>query len=148
PTKPPARADNGQCAMCHTGIEEMHPWAPVTCVMCHGGSADATTKDAAHVAKTLRVPGDERVLGPSFDLEYGRFVDPGSLRAAPYSCGPCHARAVRDATHSLHATTSGHLGDGLYENGVVSEKSPRLSVFAVLDDPPTDVPRPKEALSG
>jgi len=143
-----ARADNGACVACHVGIEEMHPWAPVSCVACHGGNADATTKEAAHVAKTLRAPGDERVLGPQFDVEHGRFVDPGSLRAAALSCGPCHAKAVHDATHSLHATTAGHLGDGLYENGVVAEKSPRFSVFDVRDDPPTDVPRPKEALAG
>jgi hypothetical protein len=144
----PAPASNGACVTCHVGIEEMHPWAPVTCVTCHGGNADATSKDAAHVPRGQRAPGDERVLGPSFDLEYGRFVDPGSLRAAPTSCGPCHARAVADVTHSLHATTAGHLGDGLYENGVVSEKSPRLAVFDVRDDPPPGVKRPKEALAG
>jgi hypothetical protein len=144
----PHAAQNGACVACHVGIEEMHPWAPVACVTCHGGNADATTKDTAHVVRGQRAPGDERVLGPSFDPEYGRFVDPGSLRAAATSCGPCHGKAVRDVTHSLHATTTGHLGDGLYENGVVADRGPRLSVFDVRDDPPTDVPRPKEALAG
>ena len=36
-----ASGASGACATCHTGIEEMHPWAPVTCVQCHGGDAAA-----------------------------------------------------------------------------------------------------------
>jgi hypothetical protein len=142
-----APSANGSCAACHTGIEDIHPWAPVTCVMCHGGNADAATKETAHVPPGRHAPGDERVLGVGFEPEATRFLDPGNLRAAPQSCGPCHAKAVYDATHSLHATTSGHLGDGLYENGVVAERHPRVSIFDVKDEQPEGTPRPKEALS-
>jgi hypothetical protein len=141
-----APASSGSCANCHAGIEEMHPWAPVTCVQCHGGNADAATKETAHVTQGRRAPGDERVLQPGFEPEASRFLDPGSLRAAAQSCGPCHERAVYDVTHSLHATTSGHLGDGLYENGVVPERHPRVSIFDVKDQLPPATPRPKEAL--
>jgi hypothetical protein len=139
-------ARNGSCVSCHVNLEEMHPWAPVTCVQCHGGNADATAKAEAHVARKSRSPGDERVLPLAVDPESTRFADPGDLRVAATSCGPCHERAVHDATHSLHATTSGHLGDGLYENGVVSERHPRVAVFDVKDDLPPATPRPKEAL--
>jgi hypothetical protein len=143
--KKPA-ANNGSCATCHAGIEEMHPWSAVTCVMCHGGDAAAATKEAAHVARKARPPGDERVLGQGLDLEYARFADPGDLRVAAQTCGPCHPRSVYDVTHSLHATTTGHLADGLYENGVVSERHARVGVFDARDELPADAPRPKEAL--
>ena len=139
-------AVNGGCATCHTGIEEMHPWAPVTCVMCHGGNAAATTKDTAHVARGRHAPGDERVMGIGFEPEATRFLDPGNLRVAAQSCGPCHGKAVYDVTHSLHATTSGHLGDGLYENGVVTDRHPRVSIFDVRDELPAGTPRPREAV--
>ncbi len=139
-------ASNGSCVVCHGGIEDMHPFAPVTCVQCHGGDASRTVKEDAHVRSRTRPPGDERVLGQSFDPEYLRFLDPGDLRAAPASCGPCHQRAVYDVTHSLHATTSGHLADGLYENGVVAERHPPVAVFDVRDELPADVARPPTAV--
>lgn len=138
---------DGSCAVCHAGIEEMHPWSRVTCVQCHGGDATAATKEAAHVAPGRHAPGDERVLGVSFELEATRFRDPGNLRVAAQSCGPCHAKAIHDVTHSLHGTTSGHLGDGLYENGVVAERHPRVGIFDVKDDLPPGTPRPKEAVA-
>lgn len=144
---PVAAADpNGSCVTCHTGIEEMHPFSPVSCVQCHGGDATATEKEKSHVKQRTRPPGDERVLGQSFDPDYLRFQDPGNLRVAAQSCGPCHGKAVYDTEHSLHATTAGHLGDGLYENGVVEDRHPNVSVFAVKDTQPDDVPRPKAAV--
>src|SRR4051812_33486049 len=65
----PSAPVNGACVVCHTGIEEMHPWAPVSCVQCHGGNADAATKETAHIVRQQRAAGDERVLGPQFELE-------------------------------------------------------------------------------
>lgn len=149
-TAPPAAvADSGGggCLSCHEGIEDMHPWAAVTCVQCHGGDARATRKEDAHVAPRGRPPGDERVMGQQWDLEATRFADPGNLRVAAQSCGPCHARAVDDTLRSLHATTAGHLGDGLYENGVVADRHPPVSVFNVRDLLPDDAQRPAGAVS-
>ncbi len=131
----PATA-GGACLSCHKGIEDIHPWSTVSCVQCHGGNDEATTKETAHVKVTVRPAGDERVAGQSIDLDSIRFLDPGNLRAAHVSCGPCHTKAVSDTTHSLHATTSGHLGDGLYESGVVAEKHPPMSIFGVRDERP------------
>lgn len=135
------------CLSCHRGIEEMHPWAPVTCVQCHGGDARAAKKEDAHVLPRSRAAGDERVLGQQWDPEWTRFADPGNLRVAAQSCGPCHSKAVDDTLRSLHATTAGHLGDGLYENGVVAERHPSVSVFPVRDLLPEDAARPPGAVA-
>lgn len=134
------------CVACHQGIEDMHPWATVTCVQCHGGDGAAAAKDAAHVAARQRPPGDERVLGAQWDLERTRFLDPGNLRVAHLTCGPCHSKACADTLRSLHATTSGHLADGLYENGVTSEKHAPVAVFSVRDALPDDAQRPPGAV--
>ena len=142
-----APVDNGSCGLCHGGLEEMHPFAPVTCVQCHGGDASASVLEHAHVQSRARLPGDERVLGQTFDPEYLRFLDPGNLRVAGASCGPCHERAVYDVQHSLHASTAGHLGDGLYENGVVAERHPPVSIFNVRDELPESVVRPEGAVA-
>ncbi len=142
----PRAPGNGTCGTCHEGLEDMHPSSPVTCVQCHGGDATQGDMTKAHVTPRSRVPGDERTLGQSFDPEYLRFRDPGDLRAAPTSCGPCHQRAVYDVRHSLHASTAGHLGDGLYENGVVDRKGPAFSVFPVRDELPPDLERPEGAV--
>ena len=141
-----APTDNGTCGLCHEGIEDMHPFAPVTCVQCHGGDDTATEPETAHVQPRGRLPGDERVLGRGVDPAYLRFVDPGNLRVAEASCGPCHPKAVYDVHHSLHASTAGHLGDGLYENGVVDRRGPLFSVFPVKDERPDDVERPDTAV--
>lgn len=137
---------NGTCVICHDGIEEMHPFAPVTCVQCHGGDPTANELEDAHVPQRTSFPGDERVLGRNFDPDYLRFLDPGNLRIAAQSCGPCHPEAVYDVEHSLHASTAGHLGDGLYENGVVRERHPEVSVFSVSDDRSTEEERPPGAV--
>lgn len=144
--EPPPVSGNGTCALCHDGIEEMHPFAPVTCVQCHGGDPTANEKDDAHVQPSSALPGDERVLGRSFDPAYLRFLDPGNLRVAAESCGPCHPDAVHDVEHSLHASTAGHLGDGLYENGVVRDRHPRVSVFPVEDTRTAEEDRPPGAV--
>lgn len=146
---PPQKANpalGGQCMTCHAGTEEIHPWAPVRCVQCHGGDEQAAAKEKAHV-KGARLPGDERTLPQGHDPDYLRFLDPGNLRIAHLSCGPCHTKAVDDCGKSLHATTSGHLGDGLYENGVVGEKHPPVSIFSVQDGRPADAPRPEGAVA-
>ena len=143
-----AERDNGTCGICHGALEDMHPFAPVTCVQCHGGNPRTTVKEDAHVQPRSRLPGDERVLSETYDPDYLRFLDPGNLRVAARSCGPCHERAVYDVTHSLHATTAGHLGDGLYENGVVGDRHPPVAVFHVTDDLPAELQRPPGAVSG
>ncbi len=139
-------SENGTCGTCHEAIEDMHPFSPVTCVQCHGGDATAGDAEKAHVKPRGRLPTDERVLGRGVDPAYLRFLDPGNLRIVEKSCGPCHADAVHDVHHSLHASTAGHLGDGLYENGVVAKRHPLYSVFPVKDERDASVVRPDSAV--
>lgn len=126
-------AEPPKCLLCHAGIEEMHPKPPVGCVECHGGDARAEKKEEAHVPARFPPPGDERVLPPGFDPAVARFRNPMDLRIVKDTCGVCHPDEVDRVALSLHASTAGHLGDGLYENGVLREKHPRVAVFAVTD---------------
>ncbi|NJN14726.1 MAG: hypothetical protein HC813_03715, partial [Planctomycetes bacterium] len=50
------------------------------------------------------------------------------------TCGRCHAAECRNLELSLHGTTAGHLSDGLYENGVLRDRTTRYAIFAVKDD--------------
>jgi len=135
-TETPVRAAvlGGACLTCHEGIEDIHPEFALTCVDCHGGDDTATTKDKAHVQPTQPVPTDERVLPRTHDLAYLRFLNPSNLRVADVTCGECHEEAADHVLKSLHSTTTGHLGDGYYENGFSRSKAPTYSVFAIRDE--------------
>lgn len=122
------------CKSCHEGIEEMHPWPKLSCTQCHGGDGKATSKEKAHVLPSKNIPNDERVLPIDYDLKYLRFVNPTNLRVVEETCGGCHEKAVSDMKKSLHGTTAGHLSDGYYENGVVSKKTSRFSIFPIADE--------------
>ena len=122
-----------KCLSCHAGIEPMHPKPPVGCVECHGGDGSKETREEAHVVARFPLPNDERVVPPGFDPAVLRFRNPMDLRVVKDTCGTCHPDEVDRVPLSLHGTTAGHLGDGLYENGVVRERHPRVGVFAATD---------------
>jgi hypothetical protein len=127
------------CVVCHKGIEEIHPGEHLSCTVCHGGDANATTKEKAHVQPIDTVPNDERVLDATFDLRWQRFENPSNLRVSKEVCGDCHDAICKAVPRSLHGTTAGHLNDGLYENGVSSRKKAGFSIFAVEADPKAPV---------
>ncbi|MCI0586616.1 MAG: hypothetical protein L0323_07230 [Planctomycetes bacterium] len=122
------------CLRCHEGIEEAHPFHPLGCVDCHGGNAGADAKDRAHVLPSKPLPNDERVVPLDHDPAYRRFRNPTDLRIVGKTCGNCHASEVSTFAKSLHATTAGHLSDGLYENGVVADRRARFALFPVADE--------------
>jgi len=131
------------CLACHSGIEEMHPKKRLSCVECHGGRADRDTREGAHVVPRNPLPNDERIVPPNWDPDVLRFRNPMDLRVVKDTCGTCHPDETDRVLLSLHATTAGHLGDGLYENGVVKERHPRISIFQVSNprfDPKTAPP--------
>jgi hypothetical protein len=132
PGTPGARAEG--CLTCHAGIEDIHPGFPLSCVDCHGGDPKATDVERAHVRPSRPVPNDERVLPERHDLAYLRFVNPSNLRVVREVCGDCHGTIVDRVLKSLHATTSGHLGDGFYEHGLTESKRPHYGVFAAKDE--------------
>ncbi len=127
------------CLDCHAGIEEMHPWEPLTCTQCHGGDPAARTKDRAHVEPRIGWPKDERVMYEAFDPAASRFRNPSDLRVAKEACGGCHRRVVDQLPRSLHGTTAGHLNDGLYENGVNATREAVYGIFGVEADDPDEV---------
>jgi hypothetical protein len=129
--QPVVGPDDGSCRACHAGIEEMHPWQPIGCVLCHGGNGSRPGKDEAHVRPQIGWPPDERVVPEGFDPAFVRFRDPGDLRVVATTCGSCHPDEVDRLGRSLHGTTAGHLSDGLYENGLLEKRVSRYSVFAV-----------------
>jgi hypothetical protein len=122
------------CISCHQGLELMHPWDPLSCTDCHGGDGETREKERAHVRPTRPAPNDERTVPLKYDLAYRRFVNPTDLRVAGATCGRCHADDCSALLKSLHGTTAGHLSDGLYENGVLRNRSKRYAIFPVRDE--------------
>ncbi len=139
------------CLSCHIGIEPMHasPAVKLGCVDCHGGNSQAKlapggTKDAAdyqaikaqaHV--TPRLPerwtnanGQYSAANPERtytllnkeDPAFIRFINPGDLRVAQESCGPCHQTEVNAVNKSPMTTASIFWVAAAYANGIVSTK--------------------------
>ncbi len=121
-------ADSG-CILCHSGIEDMHPAARLSCTECHGGDGQARSKLEAHVPKSGTARDDERVAPQDEDLAWRRFQNPMDLRVAQVTCGGCHEDITKHVLTSLHASTAGHLSDGFVEFGLQAEKKSRYSVF-------------------
>jgi hypothetical protein len=147
---PSAAKDRG-CLSCHVGAADMHPTARgLACVDCHGGGtnpdalrpADAkegsreyeAAKELAHVAP--RDPGAWYQAGRSKSAnpertytkllrespEFVRFVNPGDLRVAATTCGPCHAEQVDAVRKSTMTTSAIFWAAAPYANGVLPTK--------------------------
>ena len=143
------------CVGCHRpltetgerhGIEDAHPWYPLTCTECHGGDASANTREAAHVPSGgidfLRNLGvDELDQVPE---DYIQFINPGDLRVAAKGCGSqnpanpgsgCHQAIVDTVPTSVMATFAGHYDLPRYLAGVHDrEESLSLGAVDVVDE--------------
>jgi len=143
------------CVGCHRpqsaegerhGIEDAHPWFPLSCVDCHGGDADATTRADAHVppawgdATFLRNLSVDELDGVS--SSYLRFVNPGDLRVASRGCGArnpanpgggCHQDHVDTVGKSVMATYAGHYTLPRFLAGSQS-RTPRFGAVDVVDE--------------
>lgn len=128
-----AAQDN--CLTCHFGIEEMHPWEPLSCTDCHGGDGTAETMEQAHVSPRRQPPNDERILPLDYDPAWLRFKNPSNLRVIDKTCGGCHETLNEHFGRSLHATTAGHLSDGMYECGILPSRGSQYSMFLTRADP-------------
>ncbi|HEX9668338.1 MAG TPA: hypothetical protein VGC93_02530 [Thermoanaerobaculia bacterium] len=147
-----AEAASRGCLTCHAGIEPIHPSAAVqlSCVDCHGGDAGAAApagaaagsaayeeaKTRAHVApldaagwrggdgrspSANPVRSYTRLLAES--PEFVRFVNPGDLRVAQETCGPCHQEQVNRVRKSAMTTSAVFWAAAAYANGVVGQKA-------------------------
>ncbi len=138
------RKSNG-CISCHTQTDQrtMHVSTSVRlgCTDCHGGNASiravggpaspqyAEAKRKAHVLpknpdlfRSSANPERSYAALLDEDVAYVRFVNPGDLRAAPVSCAPCHADAVRNVSKSPMTHGGMLYGAALYNNGMLPAK--------------------------
>ena len=128
-TKPLALTGE-QCLSCHDGVESIHPKGgvePDACVVCHGGDPKATEQDEAHVSvppdwgeiRGEGLPGAPhgyiKDMAPDqldrIEPAYLRFINPGDVRVAEESCGPCHSGHidyVGNVKNSVMTTNAGH----------------------------------------
>ncbi|MFQ5607182.1 MAG: hypothetical protein ACE5GA_04485, partial [Candidatus Zixiibacteriota bacterium] len=125
-----ARGSSG-CLNCHSGAEKMHRSEAVKlgCVDCHGGNAQAATMEEAHVRakypgrwKSSANPERTYTLLNEEYPEFIKFVNPGDLRIADETCGPCHAEEVLNVKKSMMTTTALLWGGAAYNNGIISTK--------------------------
>ncbi|MEC8650965.1 MAG: hypothetical protein VXY92_00260 [Planctomycetota bacterium] len=125
---------DGSCAKCHQGCSDPHPGGrQATCVHCHGG--DPTTDEVvdgrvlAHPQpkfpeEWLSSGNPERayMLTMAEDRDWVQFVNPGDLRVANKTCGPCHEAETLQVMKSLMNTSQHFWGTVTYANGIVSAK--------------------------
>jgi len=118
------------CISCHRplnpitqvreGIQDPHPYFPLSCTDCHGGNDQVNTFDEAHV---FPPSGPTFIKNLAYDKlnqvspDYVRFVNPGDLRVAEQSCGAaspansgsgCHQSMVESVPSSVMSTYAGH----------------------------------------
>ncbi len=101
-----SNAEASGCLACHKGIEPIRDHNsemmqeifirgqrlgdPAGCVVCHGGSPEATTEEDAHKGKAF-------------------YADPGSPWINKFTCGQCHTELVKAQWTSLMMTEAGKI---------------------------------------
>ncbi len=150
-TRERAAARDRGCRDCHGAIEPMHavPGVHLACTDCHGGdetvgaagaAPGSAEYDAAKRAAHVPPRHPERWYGdggrsPSANPErsytllleeseaFVRFVNPGDLRVAEGTCGPCHQAQVDAVRRSPMTTSSIFWAAAAYANGILPVKS-------------------------
>jgi hypothetical protein len=123
-------ASDGSCVECHTNCGDPHPGGrKATCVHCHGGDPSKSAKLDAHPKPnfpkewaTSGNPERPYMLTLEESKSWVQFVNPGDLRVANKTCGPCHADETLQVMKSLMATSQHFWGTVTYANGIVSTK--------------------------
>jgi hypothetical protein len=156
-----ADADSAGCVTCHTRTDEatMHPSGTVTlgCASCHGGDPSVKVTPAVawdsseYRAATRKAHPQPRVsdlwksaANPERayaawlqeSAEYIQFVNPGDLRVADKTCGPCHAAEVRNVRTSMMTTGAMLWQAALYNNGAAPYKNARYGESYGADGQP------------
>jgi len=120
-----AQNHNDGCLKCHQGIEDIREEGSQMleairalgkafgdshgCIVCHGGTPEATTKEEAHRGS----PAALAVVGPT---EF--YPDPGSLTIANRTCGMCHPTHHYRLERALMNTEAGKIQGNLHTWGV------------------------------
>ncbi|HZV34042.1 MAG TPA: hypothetical protein VFB72_05650 [Verrucomicrobiae bacterium] len=143
-----ARVKSVGCLECHGGIDEhtMHssPNVVLGCTDCHGGNpGKGLTQRKAHVTPRNPIfwessanPNDSSVLLNYESAEFIQFVNPGDLRVANKTCGPCHKESVDHVWNSMMNHGAMLWGAALYNNGCVPFKNYRYGQAYALDGAP------------
>lgn len=134
------------CLSCHEGIEQfvdgpMHDAIlalaedhkdPGGCVVCHGGTPQATTAKAAHsgAPKDLTEAGGPHTFYP----------DPGSIFIEDRACGQCHQGYARRLMKSLMNTEAGKIQGNLWSWGVIDTRRSIYGNYTLKDE---DGPEPE-----
>jgi hypothetical protein len=145
----------------------------LACVDCHGGKADVVVdqtngpgsifyddaKKNAHVqprypeawarngkASSANPEGSYSLLNKE-DPSFIRFINPGDLRVARYTCGACHQSEVDQVTMSPMTTTSVFWTAAAYNNGIVApavgaQKTPFLGESYSINGIPQQIQMP------
>ena len=145
------------CVGCHRplgpggerdGIEDAHPWFALSCIDCHGGDAEQSTRLAAHVLPEggpsfLRNLAVDRL--DTVSPAYLQFVNPGDLRVASRGCGSqnpanpgsgCHQDHVESVRLSVMSTYAGHYTLPRYLAGSQSREATHAAID--VSDPDFD----------
>ncbi|MBL91176.1 MAG: hypothetical protein CMH56_05095 [Myxococcales bacterium] len=158
------------CVYCHQYTPEAlaevaHPWAPLSCVDCHGGNRDAFTQEEAHIAKPQAVTSTYRHLATeelnNLNMDYLRFANPGDLRVAEISCGSknpqsivgvtgCHQGIVETTQRSVMSTFTGHYNIPRFLAGLQGREAAvgAVSLESQTDDQPMGTVMSIEPLLG
>jgi hypothetical protein len=156
-----ARAQSAGCITCHTKTDEasMHPSGTVTlgCATCHGGNpaiaaAPGASASSPQYADAKRKAHPQPAVPELWTSaanpvraytawlreseEYIRFVNPGDLRVADKTCGPCHAAEVRNVRTSMMTTGPMLWQAALYNNGAAPYKNARYGESYAPDGTP------------
>lgn len=128
---------------CHGDAEDPHQsdLAPLACIDCHGGTPIApenhvrpdgrgcpSAPPSHHPDSWPTSANPERTYTLLNDEYYDwiKFVNPGDLRVASETCGPCHWSEVLRVSKSLMTTAAHFWGVAAYANGIVSSKYTRF----------------------
>ncbi len=140
-----AQASGKGCLSCHEGIEKFTDGPmieqieamgadfndPGGCVVCHGGTPDATSAEAAHqgTPAELAANGGPHVF----------YADPGAIGVADKACGQCHDGYAERLTKSLMNTEAGKLQGNLWSWGLQSDHKVVWGNYDLTDE---DGPEP------
>jgi hypothetical protein len=158
--QPQAEVDkkSAGCLTCHTpDAPSMHA-EPVRagCTDCHGGNSGAMrdkglargsagfeeVKRQAHVQprldiwKTAANPENVWYETLAESAEFIKFVNPGDLRVAEETCGPCHMDQTRRVGKSMMRHGGMLWGAALYNNGSFPFKNSQFGEFYTRDGTP------------
>ncbi|HYG76619.1 MAG TPA: hypothetical protein VEK08_16565 [Planctomycetota bacterium] len=143
-----AAAKSKNCQSCHKiENQSMHKTdVGLGCTDCHGGNPNALTKEEAHVqprgpwyghaGSGSANPKRSGHVWMSEDPAFVRFVNPGDLRVAEFSCGKCHDGYAFKVKHSMMAHGAMLWNAALYNNGAINQKYARFGEAYTIDGRP------------